>query len=61
MLYGLASFPPSIWQQEHLAHLDSIFEAALNAADLQSSYWQSCRIFSAECPYRFIPSGLQNG
>ena len=37
MLYGLASFPPSIWRQEHLEHLDTIFEAALKAADLSQA------------------------
>jgi len=34
MLSGLASLPPSIWQQEHLADLDTILNDALKAADL---------------------------
>ncbi|MBW4536846.1 MAG: hypothetical protein KME09_23220 [Pleurocapsa minor HA4230-MV1] len=37
MLYGLASLPPSIWQQEHLANLDTILTDTLKAADLSAA------------------------
>ncbi len=37
LLYGLASLPPSIWQQEHLADLDIILTDTLKAADLSAA------------------------
>ena len=37
ILSSLASFPPSIWQQEHLTDLDTIVTDALKAADLSAA------------------------
>lgn len=36
MLSGLASLPPSMWQQEHLKDLEQIIEDAIDAADLSN-------------------------